>query len=117
MVNRLTQSSATADPAACGRCGRQPRLTWAFSFEFRTTGPEQPKGEIRKCLRCALQHSSMLRRSFKLALVVGTLITALNQGNVIVAGDWSNELFWKIPLTYCVPFCVATYASLSTARR
>ena len=117
MVSQLTQSPVSADRSTCGRCGRRPRPTWAFSFELPGSGPDQPKGEILKCVCCALRHSSMLRRSFKVALVVGTLITALNQGNVIVAGDWVNELFWKIPLTYCIPFCVATYASLSTARR
>ena len=27
------------------------------------------------------------------------------------------DLWWKIPLTYCVPFCVATYGALANARR
>ena len=59
----------------------------------------------------------MLRRSILTALVVGSLLTALNQGNTLASGVWNSEMFWKIPLTYCVPFCVATYVALANAKR
>jgi hypothetical protein len=59
----------------------------------------------------------MLKRSLKAAIVVGTVLTALNQGDVLLAGDLSNALYWKIPLTYCVPFLVATYGALVNNRR
>jgi len=26
--------------------------------------------------------------------------------------DLSPDLFWKVPLTYCVPFAVSTYAAV-----
>jgi hypothetical protein len=42
------------------------------------------------------------------ALVVGTILTFINQGNVLISGHPPGELFWKIPLTYCVPISVAT---------
>jgi hypothetical protein len=58
----------------------------------------------------------MLRRSLVTALVVGTLLVAINQGNVIVRGDLPSELIWKAPLTYCVPFCVATWGALVNSR-
>lgn len=58
----------------------------------------------------------MLRRSFVIALIVGTLLTAINQGNVLLGGDFPTALFWKIPLTYCVPFGVATTGALLNAR-
>jgi hypothetical protein len=58
----------------------------------------------------------MLRRSFLTALVVGTILTAINQGTVIVTGDLPGNLAWKIPLTYCVPFCVATWGALINSR-
>jgi hypothetical protein len=41
----------------------------------------------------------MLRRSGVIALVVGTLLTAINQGDVLLAGRWPPALFWKLPLT------------------
>ena len=59
----------------------------------------------------------MLRRSAIVAVFVGTVLTFLNQGDTLLAGEWTNALYWKIPLTYCVPFLVATYGSLAAARR
>ncbi|PKB72990.1 MAG: hypothetical protein BZY75_04185 [SAR202 cluster bacterium Io17-Chloro-G7] len=84
-----------------------------------TTGPEGggQAGEITKCIACAVRHQPMLRRSFTVALVVGTILTILNQGDTLFAGEWKSPLYWKIPLTYCVPFCVATYGALSNNRR
>ena len=59
----------------------------------------------------------MLRRSLIVSIVVGTILTLLNQGDLLIAGDWTEPLYWKIPLTYCVPFMVATYGALSNGRR
>lgn len=58
----------------------------------------------------------MLRRSLLTALVVGTVLTAINQGNLILQGDLPGSLAWKIPLTYCVPFCVATWGAMINSR-
>jgi hypothetical protein len=55
-------------------------------------------------------------RSLAVALVVGTLLTAINQGNIILQGDASPALAWKIPLTYAVPYCVATLGALLNSR-
>jgi len=68
------------------------------------------------CLLCALRFRPMLRRSFYTALVVGTILTAINQGTVIASGDLPGSLAWKVPLTYCVPFCVATWGALINSR-
>jgi hypothetical protein len=61
-------------------------------------------------------HRPMLRRSLAIAVIVGTIIVAINQGNVIAGGEFPASLYWKIPLTYCVPFVVATTAALLNAR-
>jgi hypothetical protein len=58
----------------------------------------------------------MLRRSLVTAFVVGTILTAINQGTVLADGEFPAQLFWKIPLTYCVPFCVATWGTLINSR-
>ncbi len=50
------------------------------------------------------------------AAVVGTALTAINQGNLLIAGSFPAALYWKIPLTYCVPFCVATWGALVNSR-
>lgn len=69
-----------------------------------------------RCLRCALSYRPLLRRSALTALVVGTILVAINQGTVLAAGNFSAELALKIPLTYVVPFCVATWGALSNNR-
>jgi hypothetical protein len=50
------------------------------------------------------------------AAVVGTILTLLNHGDTILARGWENILYWKIPLTYCVPFFVATFGALANGR-
>lgn len=63
------------------------------------------------------RHASMLRRSFFTALVVGTLLTLINQGSTLAQGNFSARLYWTIPVTYCVPFLVATWGALGNARQ
>ncbi|HWO72068.1 MAG TPA: nitrate/nitrite transporter NrtS [Dehalococcoidia bacterium] len=59
----------------------------------------------------------MLRRSLYTAIVVGSILIAINQGNVIFEGRLPADLAWKMPLTYVVPFCVATWGALINSRR
>ena len=100
----------SAMDAACRRCGQS---LGGASYTFRSTASAT---SITKCLRCALRHWPMLRRSLIASAVVGTALTALNQGDAILTGQISAALAWKIPLTYCVPFLVATYGALSNSR-
>ena len=58
----------------------------------------------------------MVRRSLAASLLVGSLLTAINQGTILFGGVWAADLYWKIPLTFCVPFCVATYGALINSR-
>jgi len=113
------QSAATA--RSCNRCHRDTAQGQAFSFKIIGPAPASPghapTQETIKCLRCALRHKPMLKRSAIASLVVGTILTALNQGDTLLTGQWSNALFWKIPLTYCVPFIVATYGALTNSRK
>ena len=95
---------------ACVRCGNPLRPGGAFVFRTRA-------GDVSKCTTCALVHGRMIRRSLLTALVVGTALVLLNQGNVILSGSWQPGLYWKIPLTYCVPFIVATWGALANGRR
>lgn len=57
-----------------------------------------------------------MRRSLLTALVVGTVLTAINQGNVLLDGRFPASLYWKVPLTYAVPFLVATWGALVNSR-
>ena len=50
-------------------------------------------------------------RSFYVALVVGTILNLINQGDAIISNlslNWS-----KLMLTYAVPYAVSTYGAVS----
>jgi len=51
------------------------------------------------------------RRSFLIALIVGTILNLINQGDTLFAGGRLN--LTKIILTFAVPYCVATYGAVS----
>ena len=55
------------------------------------------------------------RRSLLVALVVGTILNVINQGDVIFGGRSIN---WpKLILTYFVPYAVCTYGAVSAHLR
>jgi len=56
----------------------------------------------------------IVRRSLIVALVVGTILNAINQGPEIVSGQ--PVVVWKLLLTFCVPFLVASYGAWSALR-
>src|SRR5438034_7927379 len=51
------------------------------------------------------------RRSFAVALIVGTILNLINQGDALLSGARLD--FTKIILTFAVPYCVATYGAVS----
>jgi recombinational DNA repair protein (RecF pathway) len=69
------------------------------------------------CFRCAARQRPLLWRSVRTALVVGTILVAINQGTVLAAGEFPAALLWKIALTYVVPFCVVSWGPLGAAHR
>jgi hypothetical protein len=54
------------------------------------------------------------RRSLIVAVAVGTVLNAINQGDAFLDGGRVSWL--KVALTYCVPFLVATYGAWSALR-
>ena len=54
------------------------------------------------------------KRSVVVAIVVGTILNAINQGPEIWAGE--DVILWKLLMTYCVPFLVASYGAYSALR-
>lgn len=55
----------------------------------------------------------IVQRSRKVALLVGTILVAINYGDRIWQGNIGALEIFKMVLTYCVPYCVSTYASVS----
>lgn len=94
------------------REGREGRgLTARSSYCLRTG-----RGEERLTLWAFVRHRQVVRTAGSTALVVGTILTAINQGDLYLAHRLSITLLVKTVLTYMVPSCVATYGALSAAR-
>lgn len=51
------------------------------------------------------------RRSLLVALLVGTILNLINQGDALLAGLPLDIA--KLLLTYLVPYCVSTYGAVS----
>lgn len=70
--------------------------------------------KIRSIFSCALSNG-IPRRSFYVALVVGIILNIINQGEVLLVHASIN--WFKIILTYLVPYGVCTYGAVSTQLR
>ena len=95
---------------SCAGCGRI--LAAGCGYAFRSAGRAAPK-----CLRCAVRHPPIVRKAAQTAAVVGTILTAINQGDALLNHHVTAALLWKVPLTYTVPYLVSTYGALSISRR
>jgi hypothetical protein len=56
----------------------------------------------------------VVSRSIKVSLVVGSLLTLINHADTIWLHGLDAKILLKVLLTYCVPYGVSTYASVST---
>jgi hypothetical protein len=65
---------------------------------------------LRLACRCAFS-DGVPRRSFLVALVVGTILNLINQGDALLDATPIN--WFKIILTYFVPYAVCTYGAVS----
>jgi hypothetical protein len=70
---------------------------------------------VRDALRIVLQPEH-LRRTLMIALVVGTVLTAINQADVIARGDATSATVVKAALNYLVPFIVSNLGLLVGTR-
>lgn len=74
-------------------------------------GAAVDSGFQRPPLRAIIFDKGIVRRSVIVALIVGTVLNLIAQGDFLIDGLALN--WWKICLTYCVPYCVATYGACS----
>jgi hypothetical protein len=63
-----------------------------------------------------MRHGRVVRRAATVSAVVGTLLTLINQGDVLVHLHLTPTLLWKIPLTDAVPYCVSIYTAVAVSR-
>jgi hypothetical protein len=69
-----------------------------------------PEGSPIMSLRQALA-PPVVGRSVFVAVIVGSTLNVINQGDVMLIGGSVSYL--KLALTYVVPFCVSTYGAYS----
>ena len=58
----------------------------------------------------------IVRRASRTALVVGTLLIAINYGDALFGGTVSMAQALKMTLTLFVPYAVSTYSSVGALR-
>ena len=62
--------------------------------------------------------ASTVASSTKVALVVGSILAAINYGDrIFLRGDMAVLDWIKLAVTYCVPFFVATYGAARYATK
>ncbi|MGH2793040.1 MAG: nitrate/nitrite transporter NrtS [Actinomycetota bacterium] len=58
-----------------------------------------------------------LRKTVPIALVVGTILSLINQAGVVFGGDATTVTWIRIGANYLVPFCVSSLGFLGATRR
>jgi hypothetical protein len=64
----------------------------------------------------AASDRALLRRSILTCLLVGAILTAINQGDRLLRGEFDTGMGWKIGLTFLVPFVVATISGAAVIK-
>jgi hypothetical protein len=79
--------------------------------------PKSPRNQralsARPSVLSICTERGIIKRAAIIAAVVGTILNLVAQGDFLIEGKPIS--IWKILLTYCVPYCVATYGAV-TAR-
>ncbi len=96
-------TESTCDLAGCTR---------AASYRF-VSGAQDSEA---RCAWHALAYKPVCGRAIQVALIVGTILMVINQGDVLLSGHLTALVACKIVLTYTVPFSVSTYSALAANR-
>jgi len=64
-----------------------------------------------------IKYPPHIRKTVRVALIVGTVIFCINQLDVVLRGQATVFTYLKGALTYVVPFCVSNYGILVASRR
>ncbi len=75
-------------------------------------GPASQESALR-----FLTRKSVLRRNLTIALVVGIVLSAGNQWDVILSGDLSLTVLLKVFFNFLVPFTVASVSCVVNRSR
>ena len=56
-------------------------------------------------------------RALKIALVVGTILAAINHGDAILDASMTTTAWVKVLMTFCVPYGVSWYSAVKAESR
>lgn len=79
-------------------------------------GPASVLEQVHDVLR-VVAYRPHLVRTVRVTVIVGTLLFAINQLDVVLRGQATALTWCKVTLTYLVPFCVANYGVYVASRR
>lgn len=68
--------------------------------------------DLRKALEICLQPKH-LRKTTRIAFVVGTVLTTINQGDIILGGTATRLTWIKVGMNYVVPLIVSNLGLLA----
>ena len=71
---------------------------------------------MRAWLAIAFQES-VYKRALKMTVVVGSILAFINHGDSLISGDMTTAEWIKVALTFLVPYCVSTFASVQAIRQ
>ena len=73
-------------------------------------------GGSHRCTRHGIFAPSVRDRALRVALIVGVVLFAINQLDVVIRGQVTPVVIAKIVLTFLVPYTVSSYSSLQASR-
>ncbi|HET7700544.1 MAG TPA: nitrate/nitrite transporter NrtS [Candidatus Limnocylindria bacterium] len=73
-------------------------------------------GPAPRCTRHAVVFPAVRDRAVRVAAVVGTVLFAINQLDVVARDGLTALTAAKIALTFAVPYAVSTYSALQVNR-
>lgn len=59
---------------------------------------------------------SVVRRSLKIAAIVGCILIIINHSDALLRGDFSGGRIFRMGLTFVVPYVVSTVSSVGALR-
>ncbi len=77
-------------------------------------GDDTPRAAATPSLIDMALSGGVPKRSLLVAVVVGTILNLINQGDALFADGPVD--YYKLGLTYIVPYCVATYGAVMAKR-
>ncbi len=78
------------------------------------TKKQSPRAENLNLFFMLAFERPTLMNSIRIAIIVGIILNLINQGDLLVAGDWEHVNKVKFFLTFLVPFSVSTYSAGKT---